>query len=165
MLGVPSPAVTYLVASCCHSNYFDVLEVVKADIRLWHLLFDEDEIFALYPKGDWVICGGNTIGPRAIKLARLSGFTNIHVFGLDGAGTHAGPHTNSPPQDWYNQVTVAGRTFDTTMNLLWQAQALFDDLDRAPEIKATFYGDGLYQHMARTRTPKKLDRWPLAIQK
>ena len=165
MLGAPNLGTTYLIASCCHENYITALQAAGVDIRLWHLLFDEDEIFALYPKGDWVICGGNTIGPRTIKLARLSGYTNIHVFGLDGSGAHAGEHTNAPPSDWYNPITIGGRTFQTTMNLLWQAQGLFDDLDRVPEIKCTFHGDGMYQHMARTRTPKKLDRWPMAIQK
>jgi hypothetical protein len=165
MLGPVQQAVTYLMASICHSNYFDVLEAAKAKIRLWHVLFDEDEISALVPKGDWLVCGGNTIGPRTLKIARLSGYTNIHVFGLDGSGRHAGLHTNSPPDDWYNPVTIAKRTFDTTMNLLLQASALFDDLDRMPEVKVTWYGDGLYQHMAKTRTPKKLARWPLAIQR
>jgi 6-hydroxymethylpterin diphosphokinase MptE-like protein len=165
MLGALHPNVEYLIASVCHSNYFDALEAVNAKIRLWHILFDEDEIFNLVPKGDWAICGGNTIGPRTLKIARLSGYTNLHVFGLDGSGRHAGPHTNSPPEDWYNQVTIAKRTFDTTMNLLMQASALFTDLDRMPEVKCTFYGDGLYQHMAKTRTPKQLARWPLAIQR
>lgn len=165
MLGEPQPGVEYLIASVCHSNYFDKLEAAESKILLWHILFDEDEVFALYPKGDWVICGGNTIGPRTLKIARLHGYTNIHIFGLDGSGKHAGPHANPPPLDWYNPMTVGGREFETTMNLLWQAQSLFDDLDRMPEVKATFYGDGMYQHMAKNRTPKKLDRWPMAIQK
>ena len=165
MLGEPHPNVQYLIASVCHSNYFDALEAANARIKLWHLLFDEDDVYALYPKGDWVICGGNTIGPRTLRIARLSGFTNIHVFGLDGSGKHAGAHTNAPADYFYNPVTIAGRTFDTTHNLLMQAQALFDDLDRMPETKVTFHGDGLYQHMAATRTPKNLSRWPLAIQR
>lgn len=168
MLGDPHPAVTYLIASVCHSNYFDLLEASGRDkfkLKLWHVLFDEDDIYALYPKGDWIICGGNTIGPRTIKIARLSGFTNIHVFGLDGSGKHAGEHTNAPPEDWYNPITVGGETFQTTHNLLLQAMALFEDLDRYPEMKVTFHGEGMYQRMARTRTPKSLPRWPLAIQK
>ena len=165
MLGEPIPSVEYLVASVCHSNYFDKLEAANAKIKLWHLLFDEDDIYQLYPKGDWVICGGNTIGPRTLRIARLSGFTNIHVFGLDGSGRHAGAHTNAPAEFFYNPVTIAGRTFETTHNLLMQAMALFDDLDRMPETKVTFHGDGLYQHMAATRTPKNLPRWPLAIQR
>jgi hypothetical protein len=165
MLGRPDQRVEYLIASACHSNYFDVLEAAGAKIRLWHILFDEDEIWDLIPKGDWVICGGNTIGPRTLRLARLSGYTNIHVFGLDGSGRHAGVHTNAPPETWYNPITVAGRTFDTTHNLLLQAKSLFEDLDRMPEVKVTWHGDGLYQHMAATRTPKQLPRWPLAVQK
>lgn len=165
MLGTPQLSTTYLMASVCHSNYFDCLEAAGVTIKLWHILFDEDEVFALYPKGDWIICGGNTIGPRAIKLARLSGFTNIHVFGLDGSGRHAGAHTNAPPNDWYNPITVGGQVFQTTHNLLLQAMVLFEDLDRYPEMTVTFHGEGMYQTMARTRTPKKLPRWPLAIQK
>lgn len=165
MLGQPQSQTTYLMASCCHSNYFDALEAANAKILLWHLLFNEDEIFTLYPKGDWIICGGNTIGPRTIRLARLSGFTNLHVFGLDGSGTHAGEHTNAPADRVYGPVTVKGKTFNTTKQLMFQMASLFDDLDRMPEVKCTFYGEGLYQTVYRDRTPRKLKRWPLAIQK
>ncbi len=165
MLGKPQPDTVYLMASCCHSNYFDALEAADATILLWHLLFAEDELYSLYPKGDWIICGGNTIGPRTLRLARLSGFTNIHLFGLDGSGTHAGPHTNAPKPDLFGPIALKGRTWNTTKQLMYQAASLFDDLDRMPEVHITWYGDGLYQTIARDRTPRKLPRWPLAILK
>lgn len=165
MLGTPQPQTTFLMASCCHSNYFDALEAANAKILLWHVLFEENELYPLYPRGDWIICGGNTIGPRTIRLARLSGYTNLHIFGLDGSGAHADVHTNTPDASLYNPITVKGRTFSTTKQLMYQAASLFDDLDRMPEVKATFYGDGLYQTLYRDRTPRALPRWPLAIQK
>lgn len=165
MLGKPHRRVTYLMASCCHSNYFDVLEEANVPIQLWHVLFHEDELFPLYPKGDWIICGGNTIGPRTLRLARLSGYTNIHIFGLDGSGTHAGEHTNAPAENVYGPIEYKGHKYITTKQLMYQAAAVFEDLDRMPEVKATWYGDGLYQAMARGRTRRELPRWPLAIQK
>lgn len=165
MLGPVSRRTTYLMASCCHSNYFDALIAANASIQLWHVLFDEDELYALYPKGDWVICGGNTIGPRMIRLARLMGFTDLHIFGLDGSGAHAGHHTNAPTHDLYGPITVKGQEFNTTKQLMYQAVSLFEDLDRMPEVKATFYGDGMYQTMYRDRERRNLPRWPLAIQK
>jgi 6-hydroxymethylpterin diphosphokinase MptE-like len=165
MLGVPHRSVEYLIASVCHSNYFDKLEAAGAKIKLWHVLFDENEIYELIPKGDWVICGGTTIGPRAIKLARLSGFVNLHLFGFDGSGRHAGAHTNAPPDSVYNPIVVRGQTYQISENLLYQTRVLFDELDRCPEIKATFYGEGMIQTMARHRTPKVLPRSPMAVQK
>lgn len=165
MLGEPQPGTTYLMASCCHSNYFDLLEKYEAKVLLWHLLFLEDDIYPLYPKGDWIVCGGNTIGPRMIRLARLSGYTNLHIFGLDGSGGHAGPHTNAPDPSSFNAFSVKGKEFNTTKQLMMQAVALADDLDRMPEIKCTFYGEGLYQTMFRGRKRRELERWPLAIQK
>lgn len=165
MLGNVDARVVYLIASVIHSNYLDALEQAGATIKLWHVLFDEHEIWPLYPQGDWIICGGNTIGPRTVRLARLSGFVNLHIFGLDGSGAHAGPHTNSPTADVYGPITVKGKTFQTTKQLMYQAVSFFEDLDRMPEVHATMYGDGLYQTMFRDRTPRKLERWPLAIQK
>lgn len=169
MLGVPQPGTVYLMASCCHSNYFDLLEKHDARIILFHILFDnahtDKDIYDLYPKGEWIICGGNTIGPRMIRLARLSGFTNLHVFGLDGSGMHAGYHTNRPEDESYFKMPYKGQTFTTTKQLLAQAASLFDDLDRMPEVKVTMYGDGLYQTMHRGRQRRELPRWPLAIMK
>lgn len=169
MLGQPHPRTTYLIASCCHSNYFDALEAANAKILLWHVLFEnahtDEDIYGLYPKGDWIVCGGNTIGPRAVRLARLSGFTNLHIFGLDGSGGHAGVHTNTPAADLFNPITVKGKTFSTTKQLMYQAASLFDDLDRMPEVRATMHGDGLYQTMWNGRQRRDLPRWPLAIQK
>lgn len=169
MLGEPHPSTTYLIASCCHSNYFDVLEAAKAKILLWHVLFEnshsDEDIYGLYPKGDWIICGGNTIGPRTIRLARLSGYTNLHIFGLDGSGGHAGVHTNAPTADLFNPIKVGGQTYSTTKQLMFQAVSVFEDLDRMPEVSATWYGEGMYQAMAKTHIPRKLERWPLAIQK
>jgi hypothetical protein len=165
MLGEPQPGTTFLMASCCHSNYFDKLEAAEAKILLWHLLFTEDDIYPLYPKGDWIVCGGNTIGPRMIRLARLSGFTNIHIFGLDGSGGHAGIHTNKPPKSDYASIDLKGKTFETTKQLMMQAVSLSEDLDRMPEVHCTWYGEGMYQTMLRNRKRRDLERWPLAIMK
>lgn len=165
MLGIPQPGTTYLMASCCHQNYFDLLEKHEARVLLWHLLFDEDEIYRLYPKGEWIITGSNTIGPRMLRLARLSGYTNIHLFGLDGSGQHAGYHTNAPGAETYSDIVYKGKTYTTTKQLMYQAASLFDDLDRIPELNVTMYGDGLYQAMHNGRTRRELERWPLAIQR
>lgn len=165
MLGAPVAGCTYLIASVCHSNYFDKLEEAGATIKLWHILFHEDSVYDLIPKGDWIICGGQTIGPRTIKLARLSGFTNIHCFGFDGSGTHAGAHTNAPGDNLYSNLDIRGKTYRITQNLLMQTGWMFEDLDRMPEVKAHFYGEGLIQDIARNRTPKHPERTPLAIQK
>ncbi len=165
MLGEPQPGVEYLIASVCNSNYFDALEKADARILLWHILFNEDGVYELYPKGDWVITGGNITGPRMIKIARLHGYLNLHLFGFDGSGKHAGTHTNPVPLDFYNPIVIRGREYAVTNNMLHQTKLMFEDLDRMPEVKTTWYGDGMNQDMARNRTPKKLERWPLAVQR
>lgn len=166
MLGTPHRDTTFRVASVIHSNYLDYLEAHGSKIELFHILFDEDSIYQMYPKGDWVIAGGSTIGPRTIKIARLSGFTNLHLFGFDGSGGHAGVHTNAPPASVYNPMVVRGTTYSITENLLYQTGVFFDEIvDRLPEVQITMHGDGLIQQMFRERGRKQLARWPLAIQK
>jgi hypothetical protein len=167
ILGEPSDAVEYLISSICHPTYFDKLELYRAKVKLWHMLFLEPEIFQYYPKLEWIMTGGHTVGPRTIKLARMMGFRNLHMFGFDGstgAGkTHADYHPN-PPEDlaWIQTETGHYRT-----NPNWEdhAKILFQDLDRIGDLSYSFYGNGLIQEMAARHV--KVDRaWmPMRVYK
>lgn len=151
MLGVPHREVTYLIASICHPTYFDLLELYEIPkVLLWHMLFLEPEIYALLPKGELLLTGGNTVGPRAVKIARLSGYTNLHLFGFDASAGYADFHPNAPKK--LRSTEYDGKTYWTTHNWLEHARMLFEDLDRMPEVTTRFYGDGLIQAMARNYT-------------
>lgn len=166
LLGEPNQQTIYMPASVCARNYFDKLIEANAQIKMWHVFFDGDDYWNMIPSGEWLICGGSTIGPRTLKIAHLLGFRDVHCFGLDGSGKHAAVHNNEPP-DWkYNTVVVHGKEFHITEHMWYQTKLLFDDIDRTPETKVTFHGDGLIQELARTRKPRTdLGRTPLAIQK
>jgi hypothetical protein len=159
MLGTPSIDTTFIIASICHPRYFDKL--AGFEVLLWHIFFDEPEIYSLIPKGDWILTGGNTVGPRAIKIARLMGYTNLHMYGFDGSGKHAGEHGNPPPDRKYKRI---GR-FTTTDNLLDHVELLFQDLSRIPDATFTFHGDGLIQTIAKTWKYKFQPGYPLAVVK
>ena len=155
MLGTPHRDVTYLPASICHPTYFALLERYEIpQVLLWHLLFFEPEVYGLYPKGELLLTGGNTVGPRAVKMARLSGYTNLHLFGFDASTGYAGYHKNAPTK--LKPCQYEGKTYWTTYNWVEHAKMLFADLDRMPDVQIRFYGDGLIQAMARNyvRTPR-----------
>lgn len=72
----------YLVASCCDPKVFERLKNNK--IYLWNCYGDAIYQWCKenYPEEDY-IGGGCTIGLRAINLASMLGYTNIHLFGMD----------------------------------------------------------------------------------
>ena len=90
------------------------------------------------------------------RLRGSSGFTALHIFGKDGCeggtGKHAAEHPNqAPPQ--CASVEYEGQTYYTTPSFLEAAKQTFHELDMMPDVKATFYGDGLVQAMAQKYKP------------
>lgn len=168
ILGDPHRDVEYLISSICHPTYFDKLELHRARVKLWHMLFLEPEIFVHYPKMEWIMTGGHTVGPRTIKLARLMGHANLHMFGFDGSvsdsgRTHANEHPNPPSDlDW---IEYAGKRYYTNPNWEDHAAILLRDLDRMPEVRTTWYGDGLIQEMAKRHVPVQRAAQPIRVYK
>lgn len=169
ILGDPHPAVTYLIASICHPTYFDKLELFGTKVKLWHMLFLEPEIFRLFPVNDWILTGGHTVGPRAIKIARLMGYANFHIFGIDasarqektGIKTHAEGHPN-PPSD-LESIDYDGQRYLSNGNWQDHAGILLKDFDRMPEVQYKFYGNGLMQHMAQNHVRVKRAKMPIRV--
>ena len=166
ILGEPHRAVTYLLASICHPTYFDKLELHRSNVKLWHMLFTEPEIWAHFPKGEWIMTGGHTVGPRTIKLARMMGYANLHMFGFDGSvddegNTHAEPHPNPPGDlDW---MEFEGKRYFTNWNWELHADVLLKDFDRMPEVTYKFYGDGLIQAMAKAHVYVNRAKMPMRV--
>ena len=168
ILGDPHPDITYLISSICHPTYFDKLELHHSSVKLWHMLFLEPEIFKFYPKMEWIMTGGHTVGPRTMKLARMMGHANLHMFGFDGSvdkegRAHATQHPNPPTDlEWRK---LDGKQFYTNNNWEDHAVILLKELDRQPEIQYKFYGEGLIQTMAKKHVPVKRAARPMRVYK
>lgn len=158
LIGQPHKKVEYLIASTCHPDVFAHLK--GYNVRLWHV-FAEDEVVPVLPRGEWALTGGCDVGLRCLVLACFLGFTNQHIFGLDGSSPdttarHAGDHPVGPKG--MSQVEYEGKSYWTTPAMLTAAKSVFHELDQLPKITPHFYGEGLIQDMARkwSRKPTQL---------
>lgn len=156
LLGAPDPRVEYLPASACHPKYFDTIIKSGAKVTLWHIFESSSESVQVLPRGEWAITGGANVGLRAMTIARFFGFKEQHVFGMDGStgisGMHAAAHPNQAQKFW--PVEFEGRTFQSTPSLAECARQTGHELDMMPDVKATFFGDGLVQHVMKFHVPK-----------
>jgi uncharacterized Rossmann fold enzyme len=157
LIGPPCRETVYLISSTCHQKVFDHLE--GYDVRLWHVFDNQEDGKRTLPHGEWALTGGCSVGLRALTIAGFLGFRDLHVFGMDGSegasGKHAAEHPNQPKDHALTEYPVgSGRMWKTTVSMLEAARGTFHELDQMPEVRATFYGDGLVQAMARDYVPK-----------
>ncbi len=153
------PHTEFLIASCCHPALFRHLEDHGAKITLWHTYSGEkkDTLPLVYPQGEWVSTGGANVGLRALVLARLLGFINIHIFGMDGSFPvdsklkHASEHPNTAPG--HIIATYNDKEYATTTAFLQCARSTFHELEMLPDVTVYFYGHGLIQDMAQKKLP------------
>lgn len=145
LIGTPQKGVRYLISSTCHKAVFDHLEGM--DVALWHVFDNSEEAIRVLPKGEWALLGGSNIGLRQLAIARFLGFTNLHVFGMDGclgnSGLHAAEHPNQPKKT--QSVEINGKTFQTTQAYLECAKQTSHELNQLHDVDAKFYGEGLVQ--------------------
>jgi hypothetical protein len=151
----------FLIASCCHPKLFEHLENHNANITLWHSYSGEsgDVVLKVVPRGEWVLTGGSNVGLRALVIARFLGFTNIHLFGLDGnfpkdGNTHASEHPNSPKE--YIVTYIDGIEYFTTPAFFLCAKQFFHEWSLLPDVNITLHGDGMIQHMAFNKLRNRL---------
>ena len=89
------PLATYLVASHCHESVFEVLK--GCPVVLWHCLDDAYKPFLDEHRPNWTAVGGGcTVGLRAIAIAILLGYSDIHLFGFDSCLGPNGEHHAYP---------------------------------------------------------------------
>lgn len=138
----------YLLSSQCHPALFDKAE----NVTLWHQEYPdnmpefEDSLPNDYPEHT-LIGGGTTVGLSAMVAAYALGYRKIHLYGYDSSyrneETHAYQQTD--PQRVDCVVTVAGRSFNTSLSMARQAE-LFPQLsDSLIDLGCliTIRGDGL----------------------
>lgn len=158
LIGPPQKETEYLIASTCHQAVFDHLE--GFNVKLWHVFDNTADAIRTLPPDEWAVTGGSSVGLRALTIARFLGFTDLHVFGMDGCsgrtGKHAAEHPNQPKDE--NPCVYNGKTFFTTASMLECARGTWHELNQMPDVKATFYGDGLVQEMAKDYQPKPTDK-------
>lgn len=165
MLGAPHKDVEYLVASTIHPIYLDQLQ--GYNVKLWHIFANEEDGFRVLPRGEWAVCGGSSVGLRCMTLARFLGFMNLHIFGMDGSmvadGSHTTEHPNKPKE--FFETEYNGKKYLTTPSMLFCAKETFKELDQMPNVKATFYGEGITQDMARDYVPSQKKTSEIAYNK
>lgn len=153
LIGPPHRDVEYLIASTCHAKVFDLLDGFT--VKLWHVFDSTEEATRVLPPGEWALTGGSSVGLRAMTIARFLGFTDLHVFGMDGCegptGKHAAAHPNQP-QD-HALTTYKGIEYLTTQSMLACAKQTFHELDMMPDVTAKFYGNGLVAALAADYVP------------
>lgn len=149
LIGEPHIGTEYLIASTCHPKVFDHLD--GQNVTLWHVFDNQEDALRTLPRGEWALTGGCSVGLRALTIAYFLGFRNLHVFGMDGSegatGKHAAEHPSQPKK--HSLCEYDGVTYKTTPAMLEAARSTWHELDQMPGVNATFYGEGLVQHMAR----------------
>ena len=77
----PNKATTFLVATQCHSKVFETLKGYA--IIMWHCYNEEFERFKEIDPTFQAVGGGCTVGLRALSIAIMLGYSNIHFYGFD----------------------------------------------------------------------------------
>lgn len=171
LLGPADKRVIYLPSSTSHPEYLDHLLSSGAEVLLWHVFTNEEEGARIIPPGEWMVTGGADAGLRSLVMARLFGFTNIHVFGIDGSAgkhenSHASHHPNSPGKFFKCEYPEhSGQFFMTTPALLSCAKSFPHEVDQLKDATVTFHGEGLVQTIMKGHVQKALKASDLAYQK
>ena len=148
----PHKEITYLMASRCVPNAFEVLKGCR--VVLWHAAGDERirEILEARKVNEPMVTGGSAAVTRAMMLAMPIGYTEVHIYGGDSSFAEGETHIRkSTTVERRVQVKCNGRVFEVAPWMVMQ----INDLEKlAPLIKSLgirmhFHGDGLLQHVAR----------------
>ena len=149
------PDIEYLLSSVVHLRVFAKARTV----RLWHSTDGQvairirEELKSDAP----IICGGGSVGLRALSVAFYMGYRNLHVYGMDcsasddGQDKWAGPHAQKENHKEHKilRVEYDGRLFTTTGVLLSYLTDFADIsarlMDADPNLEFRMYGDGLLQ--------------------
>lgn len=147
-IGFVGYAETDLLSSQCHPSLFDK----SPNAILWHQEYPgnmeefEASIPASHPEHT-LIGGGTTVGLSGMVVAYALGFRQLHLYGYDSSyrGKEAHAYQQTDPQRVDCVVTVAGKSFRSTLAMAKQAE-LFPQLsDSLIDLGCTITirGDGL----------------------
>lgn len=136
----PSRKTAYFIASCCSPLVFDKLK--GYNVIAWH---SDNDIYR--PEVPMLIGGGCTIGTRAICLAYVLGFRDIHLFGMDSChkdGEHHAYPQNLNDNDKIVDIWVGERKFKCAVWMAGQAEDFKNILSSFGHLfDIHVHGDGL----------------------
>lgn len=149
----PHKDVTYYCASVVSSELLDKLD--GYNVIMWHALqgYGEEDFM---PPNTKLIDGGNTIGQRAISIARFLGYRNIQCFGLCG-GVLDGENYAYQDQAFEQEkigtpiykLNWNGKSFLGTLEHANQAGSFWKIVNHYEDCEITVHGRGLIPEMAR----------------
>lgn len=162
----PHVDTNYLIASQCNPTVFDAVK--GHQITLWHCLAnDSPEWLTALDPGYQGLGGGCTAGLRALGMAAVLGYRNVHLFGYDSCVSESGEGHAYPLQDKEveNEGIAPERLFDISVGKpgadtpegrsfvcygyhLAQAQNFEEFFRHHHNIMTfTFHGGGLLRHV------------------
>lgn len=156
---VPREDVKYLIASNCHPDVFRNLN--GKQVFLWHV---SDPNLHKFPRGHWCLTGGCNVGLRAMVMARLLGFHDVHIFGMDCSAEkrkfHVNYHPNEPKPKGHRIVKVGKRRFYSSDVFIECARQFFKETMLLSDVQTTLHGDGLLQALAikKMADPKEIEK-------
>lgn len=147
-----SPATLFYSASC-HPNVFEAASHAGGKIIVWYpaiagitdLLANRKAI---------LIATGNSVGLKAMGLAMVMGFLDVHLYGFDSSYRGDENHAYKQPlndSERVIDVQVNGRKFKTAAWMAMQAEEfkqISKDLCENHGMAFTVHGDGLLPYVA-----------------
>jgi uncharacterized Rossmann fold enzyme len=149
----PHPGVHYLIGSQCDPSVFNALEDYR--VTLFHNLSPGAKTL-LSDTQACLVGGGTTVGMKAMLLAELLGFRNLHLFGMDSCYMEDAHHAyDQPLNDNENIIDLLyeDRRFKVAPWMASQANDFIDYCNRFTGI-ITVTGDGLLAYIARCGLPE-----------
>jgi len=140
---------TYLIASHGEPKLFE--HFAEVPHAIWHALGDADD--AMF-RGEPALSGGCTAALRAITIAVLLGYWDLHFFGLDSCyadddSSHAYAMTDPLPEMVKVQLEGGGREFKTNLAWIAQAQQFFKMIElHGRQYRPVVHGYGMIYQMA-----------------
>lgn len=140
----------YLIASSCDDSVFEALQ--GYDVVLWNSAGSDFSLF----RGEPCIQGGGTVTLRALNIALVLGYMNLHFFGFDSSfedhdNDHAYKYTGLHEDLMKMRVGgEGGRVFLTNASGMVQALHFQEQLKRTGYMfQPTVHGDGMIAEIVR----------------
>lgn len=139
----------FLFASQTHPELVDRIIAKGGQIKFWSVACPTD--WHQMPKlREPLIFGGGTIGTRAIDLAWVLGFRDIHLLGMDASLSPDGRISVDTPmyeadRHKLRTFSVNGRSFVAMPSHARQVEDFADILRPLKGLSITVYGDGMLQ--------------------
>ncbi len=143
------PGDKFLFASQTHPVLVDRALDKGGEVKFWHVACPSD--WADMPKlPEPRIYGGGTIGTRAIDLAWVMGFRDIHILGMDASLSSDGRIAVETPmyddrRDSLRTFIINGRAFVAMPSHARQVEDFASVIRPLTGLSMTLYGDGMLQ--------------------